>query len=259
MVDTSFRLSTVEYEALWSELDHGRMPYPLDVPSTGVMVADRDRIRRQACESLRERGLFHRGRLDPVLWALLGLLGRHRVSVDAVGHDGVPLRALAASDGRMAVLGTMRDGELTLTEIRPTAVASAIAGVLSPATPGPGRSLSVGLAELRRATDPEAAEDGGDPLGGGRLDGYLNAGIPRHDAELLAELSASWVRGGQFGVTATAPGETAPRRGDTLVGWLDTDKGRYLAVREGNWISFAPADNDRIAARIERMLSSVEN
>ena len=42
-----------------------------------------------------------------------------------------------------------------------------------------------------------------------------------------------------------------------MITWFDTPRGRYLAVRDGASMSVAPADNNGVAARIDRTLSEV--
>ena len=47
-------------------------------------------------------------------------------------------------------------------------------------------------------------------------------------------------------------------REPTLVTWFDTLDGRYLVVREQDWVSVTPTGADRIAARIDQLLASAE-
>ncbi|TCO56017.1 ESX secretion-associated protein EspG [Actinocrispum wychmicini] len=230
MVAADFELSSAEYEILWSDLGLGRMPYPVDVPSVGRYASHRERVRVQVYDALRDRGMFPRGRLDVGLDSILRVLARHQVSIDIVGYIDTSVRALAASDGHSAVLATLNNERVALSEIRTTALARSAATLLPPSAPGPGKALSLRWDALDRAAEWE-----------------------------LAELAGDHLRGGQFGLSTRAPQSTVMRRGATLLSWFDTDKGRYLAVREGEWVSFAPANNDRIIARLEHMLAATDH
>jgi hypothetical protein len=45
-------------------------------------------------------------------------------------------------------------------------------------------------------------------------------------------------------------------REPTLVTWFDTPSGRYLVVREQDWVSVTPTGSDRIATRIDQLLAN---
>ncbi|CCH34696.1 ESX secretion-associated protein EspG [Actinosynnema sp. NPDC047251] len=254
MIEPQFVLSPRELDVLWHDQGLGRLPYPLDVPSVGTTAEERARLRAQV--------LAEYGEPDPRLVDLLRLLADHRVAVDAVAHVDRPVRAVAAADGRRAVLAVVDSGKIGVLEIRPTALARSIVEVLPRGTAGPGSALSVRLETLSEAValqqEQQEDGDGDDPWGGGELDereALQKAGLSREDAAAIGELATGRVAGGQFGVT-TGGGFRATRAG-VLITWFDTTQGRYLMVRENGWLSLAPTDNDRIATRIDSVLSSV--
>ncbi|MEV0680703.1 ESX secretion-associated protein EspG [Actinosynnema sp. NPDC050436] len=254
MIEPQFLLTPRELDVLWHDLGLGRLPYPLDVPSVGATGEER--------ALLRARVLAEYGEPDPRLVDLLRVLADHQVAVDAVAHVDRPVRAVAASTGRHAVLAVVDSGKIGVLEIRPTALARSIVEVLPHGSAGPGSALSVRLETLDEAIAlqraSEADEDDDDPWGGGGLDerdALQRAGLSREDASVISELAANRVAGGQFGVT-TGGGFRATRAG-VLITWFDTRQGRYLMVRENGWLSLAPTDNDRIATRIASVLSSV--
>lgn len=249
MTSPDFALSTEEFDILWGELGLGRMPYPLDVPRTGRTLEQRAELTTEVYRGLAERGLASGARLDQDLDVLLRLLNGYRVAIDAVGHIGYPLRALVAADRNNAVLAVLAGGELWLTQIRPTALAMAIVGVVPAAVPGPGRSISVPYHAVAQAADPPT-DAYGDPMD--ERDVLTEAGVSPSDADFLVELAESRKAGGQFGVSA-GPKERIP----TLVTWFDTDRGRYLMVHEDSWLSIGPADNARIEQRVAAVLSEV--
>jgi hypothetical protein len=78
----------------------------------------------------------------------------------------------------------------------------------------------------------------------------VKGGMSTEDAAALAGLVNSRLAGGQSEVSHR-------RRWPVVITWFDTSEGRYLAVRDGEWMSFTPAGNDRVAARIDQALSEV--
>jgi hypothetical protein len=248
-----FVVSTAEFDLLYGDLELGRVPFPLDVPSIGATVEQRVELTGEMYRGLADRGLAAGHRVDAGLERLLRLLSRHDVSVDAVGHIQQPLRAVAATDGRDGVLGEVVADQVWLTEIRPTALAMAIVGVLPANEPGPVRAMSVPYQPLAQVVSSDDDDFGDDPFGGDLDDqtALTRAGLPAQDAAALTELASGRVAGGQFGVSHGSS------RISTLVTWFDTYQGRYLMVSENSWLSIAPADNKRIENRVGDVLSTV--
>ncbi|APU16379.1 MULTISPECIES: ESX secretion-associated protein EspG [Actinoalloteichus] len=255
MSDTEFVLSAREFEFVWTDLGLGRIPYPLDVPSSGKTMAERAELRAEVYRELTDRGLVTAGTVSTELEALLRLLSQPKLSVDAVGHVGRALRALAATDQELGVLATLVGDELRVSEIRPTSLARSIVGVLPVKEAGPGWAMSAPLHALTSAVEP-AEED--DPWGSDDDDeerALRKAGMSADDAAALSELAANRKGGGQFGVTVGGATQRQARRSSTLVTWFDTHQGRYLMVREDEWLSLTPADGERIEGRVMEVLS----
>src|SRR5206468_234754 len=104
-----------------------------------------------------------------------------------------------------------------------------------------------------------AGEDEDDPFGGGdERDILMASGMSDEDATTLIELAERRTRGGQFGVTTTGRSTRLSQgsriRAKTMITWFDTGDGRYLTVHDGAWISLAPADDARIAHRIDELI-----
>jgi hypothetical protein len=254
VIAPDFVLSAREFDILWDGLGLGPKPYPLDVPSVGRTVAERAEAAEQVYRDLAERGLVTGREPDERLAGQLRLLARHDVSVDAVGHIDGPLRAVAAGDGQHGVLAAFGEDQLWLVGIRPTALAASIVAVLPTNQAGPGRSLSVPYQAMAAAVKPTTYDD---PHAFASTDDeharitMVKAGLSTRDAAELAELAGNRQAGGQFGVSHRQ------RRSPVVVTWFDTLRGRYLGVRDGEWVSFTPADNDRLTARIDRTLNEV--
>jgi len=252
MITPEYLLSPREFDVLWHKLRLGRMPYPLDVPTEGATESERTALQQRTLAGLRERGLAD----DERLHMYLRLLDDHEVSVDSVASLDRTVRALAASNGALAVLAIIDDGRVGLVGIRPTGLAREIVEVLPAGAAGPGTALSVRLQSLSDAVALQDAEDeeSEDPWGAAdeELDdrqALQRAGLSTQDAAQVGELAADRVAGGQFGVTH------GRQRAEVVINWFDTDRGRYLMVNADGWLSLSPADNDRIATRINAVLA----
>jgi hypothetical protein len=253
VIEPDFILSTVEYEVVWSALELGGMPYPLQVPSHGVSAEERHKVVQAARDGLRRKGLLRHDRFDAELESVLRVLAEPTMSVDAAGYAGAPLLGLAASNGRSGVLAWLGDGQFAVTRIRPTALTSIVE--LIPAwPPAAGQAMSVRRDALQQALDSDDADD--DPFGAfddGERSALVRAGVSPRDIDALLHLAdQERVAGGQFGVNSA--GRRGMRRNPTLVTWFDTGDGRYLMVHRDGWLSLAPADGHRIAARIGELL-----
>ena len=258
MLSPDFVLSDREFDILAGDLGLGRPPYPLDVPSVGQTVEQRDQFRDEVYRELANRDLAAGDRMDAELAGLLRLLFHHEISVDAVGHVGQPVRAVATADQHGGVLAVQEAEKLWLTEIRPTSLAKSIVEVLPVNEPGPGGAMSMPYQALATAIDSAGDENDDDDPFGGDVDervALTRAGVSTKDAATLIALANNRLAGGQFGVSVGGRGRSGAQRASTLVTWFDTHEGRYLMVREDSWLSIAPADNERIEHRIATVLS----
>ncbi|SHF80786.1 ESX secretion-associated protein EspG [Streptoalloteichus hindustanus] len=256
MADHDYLLSRHAWDVLWRDRELGPMPYPVDVPSHGRTATERAELRDEVHADLADRGLLRRGRLDADLDDLLRVLSTADVLVDVVGHVGRPLRAVAASDGRTAALAVLDGDEVGLSAIRPTALAGAVVDLVPARPAGPGAAMTVPLAALARAVrqdDVDLDDPFADPDEDERQ-ALVRAGVPAGRAEELLDLAGSRIAGGQVGVSRAERHGGGPRRHGPLVSWFDTDRGRYLAVPDGDWLSIAPIDNPRLAARVDDLL-----
>lgn len=250
MNEPDFALSVGELDLIGARLALPRPPYPLEVRSAGATAEERARLTEDAYLRLAERGLASGDRLDDQLESLLRALANCSVTVDAVGHTDRPLRAVAGSDGSTGVLAEQVDDQVRLSRIRPTALATSLVGVLPTNQPGPLGPMSVPQRALARAADPDEDDEMsvfGDPDERAILN---REGVSDKDVKKLLTFAEQRRRGGQFGVSR------GTRRSSTLVTWFDTRDGRYLMVSENSWVSFAPADVDRITHRVGEVLSA---
>jgi hypothetical protein len=248
----------VEYEVAWSSLGLGRMPYPLSVLSVGVLHEERTRIVEGAWKSLAAQGLASGTHVEDDFADLLTLLAKPQVSVDVLGDIGEPLRALAVRDGDAAALAILTDAGLTLRTIHPSTLASSLTELLPYAESGPGHAFTFPYSVLQAALSAEDGDDEEDVFfGGDQHDVLVRAGMSTGDARMFAELVGARRQGGQFGINTRNRSRGGMARQPTLVTWFDTAAGRYLVVREQDWLSVTPTGTDRIATRIDQLLANV--
>jgi hypothetical protein len=255
VITPDFILTQAELAVLWRHHELGRLPYPLDVPAFGATESERRNLEHDVRDDLAGRGLMH----DHELLGLLHLLAEHDVAVDAVGYFDRTVRALAVSNGHEAAMVVIDGDQVGVLEVRPTGLARSIVEVLPVGEAGPGSGLSVPLDALHTAVRlHEDAPESDDPWGDDDLDerqALEQAGLSGQDAAAVAELAAGRVRGGQFGVSRVSTQLTADRS-HVVINWFDTLQGRYLMVSDTGWLSLAPTDNERIAHRIESVLTT---
>lgn len=250
-------LSTAEYGVVWSELGLGRMPYPLSVLSVGFRTEERAKVVAEAWESLARQGLADGTRVDEGLADLLTLLAKPQVSVDVLGDIGEPLRALAARDGDAAAVAVLTDAGLTLRAIHPSTLASSLTALLPYAESGPGHAFTFPHSVLQAALSTDDDDEDDDVFfGGDQHDVLVRAGMSVGDARMFAELVDARRQGGQFGINSRNRSRGGMVREATLVTWFDTAGGRYLVVRDHNWLSVTPTGTDRIATRIDQLLAN---
>lgn len=249
-------LSPAELDFAWAELGLERMPYPLRLRSHGVTMEERGMLRHQVLEGLRQRRLARergpRWELDPLLEDQLGLLGRHSVAVELIQYTESPVQAVAVARGERAVLAVQTEDEaLHLQEVRDTGLGEAIVSVLPPGQAGRQTPVSAPLAGLQRASGPEKL----DPFGDG-VDQLVAAGMNRSEAYTLDYLCRHRHQGGQFSVSVLERYSTHMVRDTAVVSWFDSEDGRYLLVNERGSLSISPADNVRIAHRVQQLIAT---
>jgi len=237
-------LSLPAVDMLWEDLRLGGYPFPLEVRSHGETIEERVRIKTAVYADLERRGLVRSRRAEPELEDVLHLLARPTISIDAVAMldmDAQPTRAVAVATGRHALLVVQGELKIALTNIRETALAASIVGILPQAKAGPGVPVSLALDDLK----PRGAHARPDPEHKMKLQ------------RLGAVMQRPVIRAGEFGVTVRDPHGKATRLPG--ISWFDTDAGRYMntlrAATDGEeWLTLTPADGSRIAHRLSEEL-----
>ncbi|MGW3965760.1 ESX secretion-associated protein EspG [Amycolatopsis sp. NPDC005003] len=243
-------LTPVEVDFLWESAGLGELPYPLRIRSHGATADERSLLRRRTLEGLTARGLADgRGRPEPHVEDYFGVLASPELSLDAVqliAPDAKPLLAVAGVLGGQGLLAVQDTRGLHLQPCPADGLASAIVSLLPGAPRGSEKSITV----------PKDQLAGGAGQRGGVGDERASAD---EDRKALARLQAQpRLRGGQIG--ANARSRLGGRTRTPVLGWFDTETGRYLTQatrgRDGrDWLTIAPADAATLRHRLGEMLA----
>ncbi|MFD2471722.1 ESX secretion-associated protein EspG [Amycolatopsis silviterrae] len=246
-------LSHLEFDLLWSDFGTGPVPYPLDVPSHGQTMDERDALGAKVAESLAEAGLLDdEDEPHPRLREVFEVLAEPEFSVDLLVFRDPPLRALAAAGRKLGVLAVLDAGELALRPCYPDDIPQLAAGVVGAADPGPGDPVRLPRSAFSEAMQAFAEN------GHAAFERALGrAGLSGRDLRAISTLVATpRVAYGQFAVNG--PGGRSP-----VVAWYDTEAGRYGAVvRESagtQWVTVAPADHAWLADRMHELARGVSS
>lgn len=243
-------LSQLEFDLLWSDLDLGPPPYPLEIRSHGFTMAERDALGGQVFRGLDEAGLIDGDAIADGLVEQLVLLSRPAWSVDALIIGEVPLRLVAAAGHRQAVLAVLDHTELALRPLRPAEVIDVVADVIGDVPPGPGQPVTLAR---------EAFSDAMNAFASHGQDGFISvlarAGVTGRAVRALSSIVDS-PRTCSGQLAANGPAGRSP-----IVAWFDTEAGRYGATVEaagaGRLVTVTPADKSWLAARLTALLDGV--
>jgi ESX secretion-associated protein EspG len=246
----SFSLSLAAVDLLLEQLSLGRAPVPFVVPHVGTTTEQRQQVREAVHRDLDGRGLIRRGRLDDDVELALATFARSDLAVTAAAQlDGEQLFARVSTNGAYAVL-VKRDGNLLVfEETRPTGIVPAIVDLLplTPAAPGQSVTISRPVKQARRSSE------GYNPFAGVEAPRAHNPQL--RAVERIFEKPRTSV--GEFTVHVRG----GNGRESTLppLAWFDTEAGRYLlSTRDANdgqrWLTYAPADNARLAQQLYTQL-----
>ncbi|NIH78143.1 ESX secretion-associated protein EspG [Amycolatopsis viridis] len=257
---TSFTPLTFDF--LWEAAGIGELPYPLQVRSHGATMDERARLRRQALDELKVRGLCdHHGRLDPRGADWFRVLSQATISIDAVhipDFQAPPVSILAATDGVLGVVAIQDASGIRVRPAFPEGLASTVVDLLPPGTRGTEASITLPVDEaLRIPPSRPAVPVGGDPKPRRRS----LSERPADPREAYARLAGQpRLRGGQL--AANSRSGVHGRRRSPVLGWFDTATGRYLSLsRPGadgrEWVTVSAADAKTLRTRLSEMVAAV--
>lgn len=249
-----FECTFLELDVIGDALQLDVRPFPFEFPVHGDLIEDRVRLIQAAERTLTEKGLVNGPRFADVVEDTLGVFARGRLAIAMLGTvAGEPRCARAVTDDRTAVLATQHGQAIRFDPITPPSMVRAVIGLLPPAHPGPGRSVTM-TTELpvgaRRPTPDDDLTDRG-YLQESRVPGD-SAGVQR--AMIDEIMRRPRIGSGYFVVTVR--GRHARESTPLTMNWLDTDSGRYVVIPNSaadgrTHITYTPADQ----ARLEQSLS----
>jgi hypothetical protein len=251
----SFTLSLAAVDTLWELLRVGARPFPFEIPYHGATMEERGRIRNTVLADLESRGLASRGKLEPEVVDCLSALASSEIALTAAAlldvNSELQLTARAAANGRFAVLGVLQGQQLRVGEVPRDGMVRAIVGVIPNERPGPGQQVTVSSAAQRPASDDE----------GGIMRSTRTTPAANQPRAVELIMRRPRLRVGHF--TVEAKDRRRRRLASPVLGWFDTDEGRYLNEsqrgRDGaDWVTYAPADNARLARRLGELMTSVQ-
>ncbi|GAB2980810.1 ESX secretion-associated protein EspG [Amycolatopsis acidiphila] len=245
-----FSLSLAALDVLLEHMKLGRAPAPFEVPYIGTSSTQRAQVRGAVFRELESRGLAGRGRLDPDLELALHTFTKAPVAITAVAQleEGKQLFARAVSNGQYAVVAKQDQNSVIFTDARPTAIVPGIVDLL-PLTPAAaGQSVTVSK-PAKRAKHRLDDDNSYDP--------FANVSKPRSTAPAQLRMverifQKPKLRIGQFSAVVQAHRLTP-------TAWFDTEEGRYFVTSRDaedgqSWVTYAPADNARIAHHLFEQL-----
>lgn len=242
---------------------------PFELPHAGYTDTERGRFAQGVLRDLEGRGLAYRGRLEPDVEDALVLLGRAPVSASMVlatrtGRGQAVARI--ASNGRLAVLATQQADTVRVEFVRPTGVIGALVGLVRDRHPIKGGAVTFPVDDVVPVSVAGRDRDRGGDVGDG---GASLMRKPRSQAggygqqRRLADAMAQRMRGRAGTVTIYARDRHGRERQVAMLVWHDTDVGRYMIYQtpgsDGReWVSYAPADNARLAQQLSEFWSAHE-
>lgn len=246
-------ISPLEFDVLHEHLRLAEMPLVLRVPSPGRTFTERRELITEAWEALAARGLGGPPAVDDRLAHLMRLLAKPEREIDGRFGATKGVRLLVAATGDEAVFAVLSKRGLVLSGAPVTGLAREALSVLPVVGAGPGESITVRSAVLDAAAEAVTPEDFELAL--------CRQDLRLRDATTLRTMLTGVRRQGQFGAAARSP-RGHRRRAQHVVGFFDTDGGRYLQLRapgeDGEvWSTISPADNRLLITQLADLLAAI--
>ncbi|WP_116041518.1 ESX secretion-associated protein EspG [Amycolatopsis palatopharyngis] len=246
------QLHVGEFSLLWTELGLGELPAILRVPRIGRLPAEREELVEAAGRALAERGL---GTVrDPAgdLADLLYGLADPRVRLDLhTEGETFSFAAFGSVNRQGAVSAGVAGTEVRLGPVRTPNLVATMLEILPPLPAAVGSGANV------RVDDYLAACAAGEREGTTAFAGVLRAaGLRPPEVNAFSRALTGRVAGGQLGGSARAR-DGRWQRATTVLGWVDTEDGRYALQRKADWVTATPVDGPRLRAMGEQLLADL--
>ncbi|HEX6351409.1 ESX secretion-associated protein EspG [Actinophytocola sp.] len=273
-----FTLGSVEATIVGRAVRADVRRFPLRIRNSTVDPVRFAKLALRVDQELTRRGLAAAGRLHPSVRTALALFGEHQVSVSVSGRDerGEDIALLAMSDGSQAlrVVQSPKEDTLRFCLFSDEDLDFEVSAFLPRVPAAPKGELTVehraaptmsAMAARRRAEEDAEAEET-DAFGNLDVIGTLDAEPARRpgrrgDAEQLGEIMAGQRLGGGF-LAATGLRRNGERRSAPPLGWVDTERGRYLVRTStepnGSTVAtFTAAGPAELQEAVQHLISSV--
>jgi hypothetical protein len=241
-------LSLTEFEVCWELLGLGETPGQLDPPSAGRTVEERRRIVADVGVELRRRGLGDDRGPHPVLNGQMRLLADAGTTLDVRFRTDSVVAGVAACQGERCVLAVRHRAEIAMLSLAADHAAPALVELIGPATPGPGRAVTLpaDVLDAARAAAPRDPDRFTDEL--------VLRGVDRPDAAQLVRMCTGARQRGQFGATVRTAGTR--RRAPYVIGTHRTVEGGYRQVRHRGTVTVGPVSGRALLANLDELAAA---
>ncbi len=257
-----FECTFLELDVIGEALQLDVRPFPFEFPVHGDLIEDRVRLIRAAERTLTAKGLINGPRLADAVEETLGVFARGRLAIAVLGTvDGESRFARAVTDDRLAVLASQHGQFIRFDPITPAAMVRAAVGLLPPARPGPGRSVTMTTEPATPRRPPRRSDE--DDLGG---QSYLQSSrLPGDQSGVQRGMIDEIMRRPRTGsgyFVVTVRGRNAREGKPVTMNWLDTDSGRYVVIptttADGRThITYTPADQVRVEQTLTNLVRTL--
>lgn len=259
-----WQLSAGQWDVLAELLRVENYPVPLQLRIHGNTDIERGWVRSQMTDELSRLGLLRGGRVEPDLEAALRVLHRPVCWIDSVwlpeASAGQPVRVVVAGSPQGGVSGVCalqhpdQPGTTQLEVIPAGGLAPAVVRTLPPHPPGHNPAVTVALKPMQLS----------EPQPGRSL--LVSASNTPTSAQRDKAAAAAILEGPptRFGQIAANLRDSAGRvRRSEILSWCDNPDGRYqMTIRNqtdgSRWLTVGPADPQRLAEGVQRLLTSVQ-
>jgi hypothetical protein len=253
----SWALSTTDIDVLVEMLQLPPVPYPLDVPSPGVTIDERQRHVAAVRADLTERGLIQG--LSPAgdLADALDLLVSGEIVIDGRLAVDQPLDLVGVVRGDHAALAVQTGDKIRISLVRDHDVVPLIVDLLPAMRPLTGNSTTIPYKALTHALT--AFMDTGDSVQFKQI--LTEAGVRSQDVQSLSDLLQVRSVAAQFGVAFRMPA-TDTYRNRRVWTWYATElAGGALMGHDSNdsptWTNLIPANPERVGQYLKNALYSL--
>jgi hypothetical protein len=268
--DTGEYLHPVEVDLLCTFAEV-TAPFPLEIPSTGLTEIERQVMFSGAREQLTDRGLADENGPLGVAEDFVYLLRSSTGVLDLVlATDQISLAAAVLSyrDEALLVVQDMDDG-VGMIRMKALTLDESVDDLLR-LVPRLEAPMTAPFSLPRRAVQdafdamvarmPEPADEAGrpDPMSAQEVDELLRShGIDDRVARRMVAQLQPVLGNGQAGVASRDDTEDQWHRVGDELRWLDTERGRFRLVDDGEWMSVNPLTQDEIRAGLRRLASAI--